>query len=99
VTGDLYGWRWAVYHLAKAGRKSDLRRILVDFDYLLGKLDATSVNALIADYDYSPEDANLHTVQKSYGNRRTFWQEILESCQASLLAAFLESSIMILIAY
>jgi len=51
------------YHLAAAGRGSDLRKILVNFDYLLGKFAHTDVNALIADYDYLPKDADLRTVQ------------------------------------
>jgi len=53
------------YHLAKAGRKSDLRRRLLNFDYLLGKLAATDVNVLIADYDYLPEDRDLQVVQSA----------------------------------
>jgi WD40 repeat protein len=63
VTADPYSWRWVAYHLAKAGRKSDLRRLLLNFDYLLGKLEATETNAFTGEYDYLPEDANLHTVQ------------------------------------
>jgi APAF-1 helical domain len=51
------------YHLAKAGRESDLRRLLLNFDYLLGKLDATDVNAMIADYDYTAGDEELCLIQ------------------------------------
>ena len=40
------------YHLVQAGRKDDLRRLLLDFNYLQAKLAATDPNALIADYDY-----------------------------------------------
>ena len=53
---DAYAWRWIAYHMVKAGRKDDLRRLLLDFDYLQAKLAATDPNALIADYDYLPED-------------------------------------------
>jgi WD40 repeat protein len=63
MAGDPYAWRCVAYHLAKAGRESDLHRLLVNFDYLLGKLAATHVNALIADYDYLPKDTDLLTIQ------------------------------------
>ena len=38
--------------MVKGGRKDDLRRLLLDFNYLKAKLVATNTNALIADYDY-----------------------------------------------
>jgi hypothetical protein len=53
------------YHLAKAGRESDLRRLLLNFGYLIGKLAATDTNALIADYDYLSEDKDLQLVQSA----------------------------------
>ena len=31
---DTYAWRWIGYHLVKAGHKDDLRRLLLDFNYL-----------------------------------------------------------------
>jgi hypothetical protein len=46
---DAYAWRRVAYHLVKAGRKDDLRRLLLDFDWLQTKLTATDLNALIAD--------------------------------------------------
>jgi WD40 repeat protein len=60
---DAYAWRWVAYHLAQAGRKDDLRRLLLNFNWLQAKLAATDTNALIADYDYLPEDKDLRTVQ------------------------------------
>jgi hypothetical protein len=42
-----------------------LRRILLDFNYLQAKLAATDPNALIADYDYLPEDKDLQLVQSA----------------------------------
>jgi WD40 repeat protein len=60
---DSYAWRWVPYHLVQAGRRDDLRRLLLDFDYLQAKLSSTDPNALIADYDYLPEDTDLRTVQ------------------------------------
>jgi len=60
---DAYAWHWVAYHLVKADRKDDLHRLLLDFDYLQAKLAATDTNALIADYDYLPEDKDLRLVQ------------------------------------
>jgi WD40 repeat protein len=63
---DSYAWRWVAYHLVKAGRKGDLRQLLLDFSYLQAKLTATDANALIADYDYLPEDKDLQLVQSAF---------------------------------
>jgi hypothetical protein len=41
--------------MMKAGCKDDLRRLLLDYDYLQAKLFATDSNALIGDYDYLPD--------------------------------------------
>jgi hypothetical protein len=60
---DVYAWRWIAYHMVKAGREDDLRQLLLNFNYLQVKLVATDPNALIADYDYLPEEADLRTVQ------------------------------------
>ena len=62
---DAYAWRWVAYHMVKAGRKDDLRRLLLDFNYLQAKLAATDANALIADYDYFPDDEDLRLVQSA----------------------------------
>jgi APAF-1 helical domain len=69
---DPYAWRWAAYHLAQAGGKEDLRRLLLNFDYLQTKLFATDPNALIGDYDYLPEDKDLQLVRSTSGFRRMF---------------------------
>jgi hypothetical protein len=37
----------------------------LDFNYLEAKLAATDTNALIADYDYLPEDKDLRLVQSA----------------------------------
>jgi WD40 repeat protein len=62
---DTYAWRWIAYHLVQAGRKEDLRRLLLNFNYLEAKLAATDTNALIADYDYLFDDADLRLVQSA----------------------------------
>jgi NB-ARC domain/TIR domain/WD domain, G-beta repeat/APAF-1 helical domain len=62
---DSYAWRWVGYHLVQADRKDDLRRLLLNFNYLEAKLTVTDTNALIADYDYLPEDKDLRLVQSA----------------------------------
>src|SRR5271166_4091467 len=65
MAGNPYAWRWVAYHLSKAGRESDLRRLLVNFDYLLGKLAHTNVNALLVEYDYLADKRDLQRVQSA----------------------------------
>lgn len=60
---DAYAWRWAGYHLYHAGRLDQLRALLCSFDYLQSKLEATDVNAVIAEYDYFPDDRELRLIQ------------------------------------
>jgi len=62
---DAYAWRWIAYHLVEAGRKDDLRRLLLDFNYLEAKLAATDTNALIADYDYLAVEQELRLIQSA----------------------------------
>ena len=60
---DDYAWRWYAYHLAQAGRQEQLRRLLLDFDWIRAKLEATDLTALIADYDLLPEEPQAKLVQ------------------------------------
>src|SRR5271165_2613313 len=62
---DAYAWRWVGYHMMKAGRNDDLRRLLLNFNWLQAKLTATDTNAPIADYDYLLEDKDLQLVQSA----------------------------------
>jgi hypothetical protein len=62
---DAYSWRWIGYHLINANRGDDLRRRLLDGTFALNKLAATDFNALIADYDYFPEDRDLGLIQEA----------------------------------
>jgi hypothetical protein len=39
-------------HLATCGRKDDLSKLLLDFDWIQAKLDLTDIVSLIADYGY-----------------------------------------------
>jgi APAF-1 helical domain len=62
---DIYAWQWIAYHLVEARCKDDLRRLLLDFNYLEGKLAATDPNALIADYKYLDGDIELRMKQSA----------------------------------
>src|SRR5262249_51234853 len=64
---DPYSWRWLPYHLFGAGRHERLRELLLDFDWMRAKLEATDPNSLLADYDVllknRPADEELRLVQ------------------------------------
>ena len=60
---DGYAWRWLSFHLAKARRTLDLRALLWDPDYLAGKMAAVEPSALLADFDYVPNDVALQLVR------------------------------------
>jgi WD40 repeat protein len=47
-----YALTYYPQHLVEAGHQEDLRRLLLDFNWLQAKVDATDVTALISDYDY-----------------------------------------------
>src|SRR5271165_4391830 len=64
LTND-YAWRRVAWHLKGAGRASELRRLLLNFDWLQAKLGATNPNALIADYNYLADDSDLRLVQSA----------------------------------
>lgn len=59
-----YAWRWLAHHLAEAGRADELRALLLDFDWLQAKLDATDIYALLADFAQAPADDNLQWLHK-----------------------------------
>jgi len=60
---EVYLWNNLAYHLIEAVRDDELRQLLLDFDWLQAKLDATDVNSLIIDYDHLPDDHTLRIVQ------------------------------------
>lgn len=62
---SLYCLRHLLTHLHEADRNDQARTVLLDFDWLQRKLEATDINALIADYDYLPEDKDLQLVQSA----------------------------------
>ena len=60
---DRYALRWLPWHLGKAGRDAARHGLLVDFEWMLAKIDGTDIQSLIADYDYLPNESELRTVQ------------------------------------
>jgi WD40 repeat protein len=52
-------------HLHQVGRDHILWTVLRDFNFLQSKLKATDASALIADYEYLPEEADLRLVQSA----------------------------------
>ena len=62
---DAYAWRNIAYHLREAGKLDTLRALLLDYRFLGAKLDATEVNALIADCDYLPGDEAIRVLKSA----------------------------------
>ncbi|MBD1905521.1 NB-ARC domain-containing protein [Funiculus sociatus GB2-A5] len=62
-SNDGYFFEYLAYHMTKAERKEELRKLLLDFKWLQAKLEATDVYSLIADFDLLPDDASLRLVQ------------------------------------
>ncbi len=60
---DGYYFQHLANHLVQAGRVAELRELLLDFDWLQAKLDATDVNSLLADYELLPDDGVARLVQ------------------------------------
>ncbi|SPE37466.1 putative WD repeat protein [Candidatus Sulfopaludibacter sp. SbA6] len=58
-----YAWRWLAYHLVHADRTAQLRSLLLDFDWLQAKLEATDVSALVSDFDNLKDDAEISLIQ------------------------------------
>ncbi len=61
---DTYAWRFLAYHLVQCNRADQLRRLLLDFDWIQAKLEITDINSLLADYDHlagrDPDCAMVH---------------------------------------
>ncbi len=48
---ESYLWQYLTYHLLEAGLHDELKTLLFSFDWIQAKLNATDINAVIADYD------------------------------------------------
>ncbi|MEI2418823.1 hypothetical protein V6O07_00990, partial [Arthrospira platensis SPKY2] len=51
VAAEVYLYRQGLYHFREAGEIAAFRRLLWDFDWLQGKLEATDSRALLADFE------------------------------------------------
>jgi len=60
---DGYFFQHLAYHLIAAKRKEELRELLLNIKWLQAKLDTTSINDLISDYDFLLEEEDLRLVQ------------------------------------
>jgi WD40 repeat protein len=65
---DTYAWQFIGFHLIQAGQKDKLRALLLDYHWLRAKLNATDVNALIADCDLL---ANSDTIMNLFRSALT----------------------------
>ncbi|QIR35378.1 hypothetical protein HCG51_00530 [Tolypothrix sp. PCC 7910] len=63
LENDGYIWQNLAYHLLAGGRERELQQLLCDFRWLQGKLENININALLADYDFLPQDENLQLIQ------------------------------------
>jgi WD40 repeat protein len=61
----LYALRHLPRHLNQVGRTKEARAVLLDFEFIRAKLDVTDANALIADYEYLFDEADLQLVQSA----------------------------------
>lgn len=59
---DDYAWRWLAFHLVQGEQRERLRELLLDFDWIKKKLDATDATALLADLEHAGADSDLQTV-------------------------------------
>ena len=58
-----YLWHHLCFHIANAERWDELRKLLLDFDWIAAKLRVAGVNALLADYDYLGYDQSTRLIQ------------------------------------
>ena len=63
LADDGYVFAHLPSHLAEAGQREELRTLLLDYPWLAAKLRVTHVQALIADCNLQPEDAEIRLLQ------------------------------------
>jgi WD40 repeat protein len=70
---DLYGWKHLAAHLSDLATITNeikyiekLSELLLTFDWLQAKLNATTISALLADYDKLPHDREIRSVQDAH---------------------------------
>jgi WD40 repeat protein len=62
---DGYFFEQLGYHLLQANRREEFRQLLLEFNWLQAKLEATNASSLIADFYTFPEDEELRLVQQA----------------------------------
>jgi WD40 repeat protein len=60
-----YLWTWLPFHLMEAGRRDELKMLLLDPAWIAAKLGVTDLPALMSDYDRIPDDADLRLVRQA----------------------------------
>jgi hypothetical protein len=72
---DGYFYRHLAYHMKEAGKREELRKLLLNFEWMRSKLKEDciiqketgvkkpDVNSLLHDYDYLPDDTEIELVQ------------------------------------
>ncbi|MEI7825500.1 MAG: TIR domain-containing protein, partial [Chlorobiaceae bacterium] len=63
--GNHYLWKRLTWHLRKAGRRIDADRLLIDYNWIKAKLDATGAQNLYAEYRPEPEARSAQMVGRS----------------------------------
>lgn len=60
---DGYFFQNLPYHLKQAGKRDELIKLLLDFNWINAKLKATDIYSLIKDYDFIRDGADVRSVQ------------------------------------
>ena len=58
-----YAWRWFGWHCVQANDVPRLRSLLLDFNWLRAKLNATDINALLGEFDNVNGDPQVELIQ------------------------------------
>jgi hypothetical protein len=62
---DGYFFEYLCMHLHHAGRHNELKLLLMDFDWMQNKLQATSIYALLIDYEWLEEDKEIQILKNT----------------------------------
>jgi hypothetical protein len=81
-----YAWRWIGYHLAAAGRQSQLDGLLLDCPWLQAKLNATGIAALKREFDHASAAAALQRLRRVLRNASHVLAAQPEQLPSQLLA-------------
>jgi len=99
---EIYLWRYLSYHLIGAGREDELRKLLLDFNWIQSKLKNTDVHLLLNDYDFFHEDYSVEMVKGAIqlsANALSKDKKLLEGQLLGRLSLFSETEIKLLLEY